>query len=251
MSQENVEIVRKVYDAWTAAITSQAFEYLDPDVVWEAIEDAPDAGTYRKRSGVKRYMEDWLQDFEMLPFEIRRSIDAEDRLVIEQRGTTKGRGSGLTTVINYAAVYTFRDGKVLTVKEYSTFPKPSKQSAWRSKTLAPSPEPCGILRGRCRRRTWRWFGAGFKAWKPSGRCLMSTSSGTSATAKCWTLTACTSGAMPLSRLLDITGARGRTIVSMRRNSGMRDRASWSWCANEAVERAAALRSTSGLHRYGL
>jgi hypothetical protein len=27
----------------------------------------------------------------------------------------------LTTVINYAAVYTFRDGKVLTVKEYSTF----------------------------------------------------------------------------------------------------------------------------------
>jgi ketosteroid isomerase-like protein len=121
MSRENVEIVRKVYDAWACGDPSQAFEYLDPDVVWEAIEDAPDAGTYRKHSGVKRYMDDWLQDFEMLPFEFGRSIDADGRLTIEQRGTTKGKGSGLTTVINYAAVYTFRDDKVLTVKEYNSY----------------------------------------------------------------------------------------------------------------------------------
>jgi ketosteroid isomerase-like protein len=121
MSQENVEVVRKVYAAWTCGDPSEAFEHLDPEVVWEAIEDAPDAGTYRKHSGVKRYMDDWLQDFEMLGFEFRRSIDAEGRLVMEQRGTTKGKGSGLTTVINYAAVYTFRLGKVLTVKEYGTY----------------------------------------------------------------------------------------------------------------------------------
>ena len=50
-----------------------------------------------------------------------QSIEVEGRLVMEQRGETKGRGSGLTTVINYAAVYTFRAGKVLTVKEYNTF----------------------------------------------------------------------------------------------------------------------------------
>jgi uncharacterized protein len=121
MSQENVEIVRKVYDAWACGDPSQAYKYLDPEVVWEAIEDAPDAGTYRKHTGVKRYMDDWLQDFEMSPFEFGRSIEAGEQLLIEQRGTTKGRGSGLTTVINYAAVYTFRDGKVLTVKEYNTF----------------------------------------------------------------------------------------------------------------------------------
>jgi ketosteroid isomerase-like protein len=121
MSQENVEIVCKVYDAWIRGDPSQAFDYLDPEVVWEAIEDAPDAGTYRKHSGVRRYMDDWLQDFEMFPFEFGRSIEAEGRLVMEQRGTTKGKGSGLTTVINYAAIYTFRGGKVLTVKEYSTF----------------------------------------------------------------------------------------------------------------------------------
>jgi ketosteroid isomerase-like protein len=121
MSQENVEIVHKVYAAWACGDPSQAFEHLDPEVIWEAIEDAPDAGTYRKHSGVKRYMDDWLQDFEMFPFEFGRSVEVEGQLVMEQRGTTKGRGSGLTTVINYAAVYNFRGGKVLTVKEYNTF----------------------------------------------------------------------------------------------------------------------------------
>jgi ketosteroid isomerase-like protein len=121
MSQENVEIVKKVYAAWTRGDPPQAFEHLDPEVVWEAIEDAPDAGTFHKHSGVKRYMDDWLQDFEMLSFEFGQSIGAEGQLVIEQRGETKGRGSGVTTVINYAAIYTFRAGKVLTVKEYNTF----------------------------------------------------------------------------------------------------------------------------------
>ena len=121
MSQENVEIVRKVYDAWACGDPSQAFGYLDPEVVWEAIEDAPDAGTYREHSGVKRYMDDWLQDFEMFPIEFGRFIEAEGQLVLEQRGTTKGKSSGLKTVINYAAVYTFREGKVRTVKEYNTF----------------------------------------------------------------------------------------------------------------------------------
>ena len=121
MSQENVETVRKVYAAWTCGDPPQAFEHLDPDVVWEAIEDAPDAGTSRMHSGVKRHMDDWLLDFEMLSFEFGQSVEVEGQLVMEQRLETKGRGSGLTTVINYAAVYSFRAGKVLTVKEYRTF----------------------------------------------------------------------------------------------------------------------------------
>ena len=30
------------------------------DVVWEALEDAPDAGTYRGHEGIRGYAEDWL-----------------------------------------------------------------------------------------------------------------------------------------------------------------------------------------------
>ena len=120
MSQENVEIVRKVYDGWSLSDPSQAFDYLDPDVVWEAIEDAPDAGTYRGHSGVKRHMDDWLEDFEDFAVEFGQPVEVDGRLVLEQWWRNRGKGSGLKTEIHYAAVYTFRGGKVFTVKEYNT-----------------------------------------------------------------------------------------------------------------------------------
>jgi ketosteroid isomerase-like protein len=116
-----VEIVRKVYEAWCRADPSYAFDHLDPEVVWEAIEDAPDAGTYRGHSGVKRYMDDWLQDFEGFAFEFGRPVEVDGCLVLEQWGRNRGKGSGLETEIHYAAVYTFRGDKVLSVKEYNTY----------------------------------------------------------------------------------------------------------------------------------
>ena len=119
----SIQAVRAVYDAWCAADPARACEHLDPEVVWEAIEDAPDAGTYRGHAGVKRYMEDWLGDFEDFEFELAQPVEAGDRLVLEQRARNRGKGSGLTTEIQYGAVYTFRDGKVLTVNEYGTYAK--------------------------------------------------------------------------------------------------------------------------------
>jgi ketosteroid isomerase-like protein len=121
MSQANAEAVWNVYDARARGEPSEAFEYLDPEVVWEAIEDAPDAGTYRGHSGVKRYMDDWLQDFEGFAFDFGPPVEVDGRLVFEQWGRNKGRGSGLETEIRYAAVYSFRRGRVLTVKEYNTY----------------------------------------------------------------------------------------------------------------------------------
>jgi ketosteroid isomerase-like protein len=120
MSRENMEAVRKIYDAWVRSDPAQAFDYLDPEVVWEAIEDAPDAGTYRGHSGVKRYMDDWLQDFEDFAFDFAQPVEVDERLVLEQWARNRGKGSGLETEIHYAAVYTFRDGKLFTVKEYNS-----------------------------------------------------------------------------------------------------------------------------------
>ena len=120
MSHGDVDIVRKVYDAWSSSDPVSAFGYLDPDVVWEAIEDAPDAGTYRGHAGVKRYMDDWLQDFEDFAFEFDKPIEVDGRLILEQWARNRGKGSGLETEIHYGAVYTFRGGKVLTVNEYNT-----------------------------------------------------------------------------------------------------------------------------------
>jgi ketosteroid isomerase-like protein len=136
MSQENVEIVRGVYDGWCSGDVTSALQYLDPEIVWEAIPDAPDAGTYRGHAGVRRYMEDWLGDFDILSMHFEEVIDADDRLVIVQCARAKGKGSGIETELHYAVAYRLRSGKIVEIKEVRT-----KEEALEAATLHESEKP--------------------------------------------------------------------------------------------------------------
>jgi ketosteroid isomerase-like protein len=120
MAMENVEMVRNVYDGWIEGDVTNALASLDESVVWEAIADAPDAGTYRGHAGVRRYMEDWLSDFDITAMEFKEVIDGEDWLVIAQCGRTKGKGSGIETELHYAVTYRFEGGKITEVTEFRT-----------------------------------------------------------------------------------------------------------------------------------
>jgi ketosteroid isomerase-like protein len=113
--------VRRLYEGWTSANFDVIAEVLDPTVVWTAIEDAPDAGTYRGYAGVRRYWEDWLGDFELHPFRLDESIEVNDRLVCVQHAETTGKGSGVRSTLDYACVYSFtEDGLISEVHEYAT-----------------------------------------------------------------------------------------------------------------------------------
>jgi ketosteroid isomerase-like protein len=118
--QTNIQVVRGLYDGWMEGDVTRALENLDPEIVWEAIPDAPDAGTYCGHAGVRRYMEDWLGDFDFLPMEFREAIEEQDRLVIVQCGRAKGKGSGVSTEIHYAVAYRFRNGKISEINEFRT-----------------------------------------------------------------------------------------------------------------------------------
>jgi ketosteroid isomerase-like protein len=120
MSPENVELVRSVYDGWARGDVAKALEGLDASIVWEAIADAPDAGTYRGHAGVRRYMEDWLGDFDIVSMDFKEVITCEDRLVVTQCARARGKGSGVETELHYAAAYRFRGGKVVEIQEFRT-----------------------------------------------------------------------------------------------------------------------------------
>src|SRR5437868_4226516 len=96
-------------------------DLLDPGIVWTAIEDAPDAGTYRGYEGVRGYWQDWLDDFDINEFRIEEAIEAGDQLVCVQRVTTTSKGSGIRTELLYACLYTFGDDeRLVEVNEYAT-----------------------------------------------------------------------------------------------------------------------------------
>jgi len=116
----NVEVARNLYDGWMDGDVARALESVDSEVVWEAIADAPDAGTYRGQAGVRRYMEDWLGDFDFSPMEFREVVEDQDRLAIAQCGRARGKGSGVETEIQYAVAYRLRNGKITEIKEFRT-----------------------------------------------------------------------------------------------------------------------------------
>jgi ketosteroid isomerase-like protein len=116
----NAQVVRGVYDGWIDGDVTRAIGYLDPEIVWEAITDAPDAGTYRGHAGARRYMEDWLGDFDINSMDFEEVIDGGDCVVVVQRARTTGKGSGVETQLQYAVAYRLRDDRILEIKEFRT-----------------------------------------------------------------------------------------------------------------------------------
>jgi ketosteroid isomerase-like protein len=116
------EIVVRLYnEGWREAAFDVVFDLIDPEIVWTAIEDAPDAGTYRGHEGVRGYMQDWLNDFDLGYWSIEESIHVGDRLVCVQRGRATGKGSGVGGDIHYACVYSFgEDNRIVEVSEFAT-----------------------------------------------------------------------------------------------------------------------------------
>ena len=118
------EIVSRLYnEGWAHGDFDLVFELLAPKVVWTAIEGAPDAGTYSGPGSVRRYMQDWLDNFEFHggSVSIEESVEVGDRLVCVQHVTGTAKGSGITSEIRYACVYVFGDDERITeVNEYAT-----------------------------------------------------------------------------------------------------------------------------------
>ncbi|HKP91219.1 MAG TPA: nuclear transport factor 2 family protein [Thermoleophilaceae bacterium] len=116
------EIVLRLYnEGWREGAFDVVFELVDPGIVWTAIEGAPDAGTYRGHEGVRGYMQDWLDDFDLGGWRIEESIEVGDRLVCVQRAEATGKGSGVASDIHYACVYRFgEDGRIVELSEFAT-----------------------------------------------------------------------------------------------------------------------------------
>jgi len=124
MSQENLELIRRLYnECWVNANFDLLPVLLHPEIVWTAIESAPDAGARRGYRECRAYMEDWLDDFEMGPLRIEATaMTGDGQLACDQLGAATGKGSGLRTEIRFGAVFRFSsDGRIRGIAEYATF----------------------------------------------------------------------------------------------------------------------------------
>lgn len=111
MSEENVEVVRRMVEAFNSDDPRQAFPSFHPEV--EFTTAFTEGKTYVGLDGMRQYGADLSAVWENWHSEDDRFVDGgEDRVVWLYRIVGQGKGSGVPVDQPVAIVWTLRDGLI-------------------------------------------------------------------------------------------------------------------------------------------
>ena len=119
MSQPNVEILRRGYEASNRRDIDAVLESLAPEIEIHLGGVFPDLEpVYRGHSGVRRWVEQTWEPWEELSIEPDRIIDLGPRLLVLAHFHAKGR-DGIEAQRRVAHLWTMRDGQAIRMDAYS------------------------------------------------------------------------------------------------------------------------------------
>jgi ketosteroid isomerase-like protein len=119
MSQENVELVRKLFQVYNERSFREHPELVAPDIVWDMSRvNLPDASSYSGRSEFPDFVEAWDESFAYESLEPREIIDAGDRVVVVVHERGRGKVSGIEVEQTFAMVWTVRSGRAIRMDIY-------------------------------------------------------------------------------------------------------------------------------------
>ena len=122
MSQENVEVVRKVIEAFNRGDLDAWLVYWTDDIDLRVAPGLPDDhGPINGKDALRAFLQGWLDTFDEFRIEPIELIDAgKDNVVVFMRLSGRAKLSGVETDLTYAELDTFRDGKIARARQYWT-----------------------------------------------------------------------------------------------------------------------------------
>ena len=118
MSQENVAVVRQMYDAFDSGDAEGAIDHFSPEVGVDA-RDHPDAQAGRGHEALVRIIGSWVAAFDEWSEEIEEIRDLGDHVLVAAKQRGRGKGTGIETELRYALLYEVEDGKISSMTFYS------------------------------------------------------------------------------------------------------------------------------------
>jgi ketosteroid isomerase-like protein len=122
--RENVEIVRKVYDAAARRDALTLLGFYDPEVEFDSSRvhgSLMGGAVYHGHEGLRRWARDWYEAWELIEYDVEELIDAGEHVIAVV--TVRGRGRASAAEVEWTrhgGVWTFRDGKVVRVVWFPT-----------------------------------------------------------------------------------------------------------------------------------
>jgi len=113
MSQQKLDVVQRIYEAWGTGDFEAGVGHLDRDVVLVIPRDFPEFGVFVGLDGVREFMRRFLDQWDHLTIEARQLQAVGDTVLtrIVQRG--KGRASGIDVEVSYFQLFTFRGDAIV------------------------------------------------------------------------------------------------------------------------------------------
>lgn len=119
MSEDNVELVRGVFEAHDRRDWDAVYSFYAPDIVWEDIDGIwGDWGTARGVDGVRAAWRRWLGVLERPTFAAEEFRDAGDQVLVRVRMSGRGRESGVDVEQVITMLWTVRAGRIQRVRVY-------------------------------------------------------------------------------------------------------------------------------------
>jgi ketosteroid isomerase-like protein len=113
MSQENVDSVRRMIDAFNARDFATLEALIHPDLAWHAEDDQPETEPSWGRESYLRYIRGWVDAFDGYEVQPETFADVGDCVVMTGRVRGSGRSSGAEVDADVTGVWRFRDGIVV------------------------------------------------------------------------------------------------------------------------------------------
>jgi ketosteroid isomerase-like protein len=123
MSQENLDAMRRVYEAMARGDFWAAREVFDPEIEWEwssSTSGLTGVGIYHGIEGVEAATRDWFAVWDWFWQEAEEFIEVGDDIVVLTRTHGRPKGSEREIESKAGEVWTFRDGKVIRHKSFDS-----------------------------------------------------------------------------------------------------------------------------------
>ena len=112
MTEENVETVRGIVQAFRAGEWEEALSGYDPEVELD-LSRLPGCGVYHGPEGVRAFFTDWVRSWERFEAEPVEFIDTGDDVIAVMQISGIGKDSGAAVTMRSADVYTVAGGRVV------------------------------------------------------------------------------------------------------------------------------------------
>lgn len=111
MSQQNVEIIRGMYEAFSSGDGDGALEYFDPEVVIDATHRV-DGRIGKGHQELVAILGEWLGTWDDWREEVEEIRDLGARVLVVSTQCGRGKESGIDWEARFAMLYEFRRGKI-------------------------------------------------------------------------------------------------------------------------------------------